>query len=103
MEAIVKPVQMKDPWCVSSILTSTQATGAWAGRNRTEGYDRCVLLVGLEVQERVKVAKKKNFKNDFNRLRGSLRCLHRKRAESSNSTGTDGELLWEKLNKLLYC
>lgn len=103
MGAIVKPMQMKDPRCVSSILSSTQAIGAWSGRNRTEGYDRCVLLVRLEVQERVKAVKERDFKNDFNRLRGSLRCLHRKRAESSNSTGTDGELLWEKLNKLLCC
>lgn len=52
------------------------------GRNRTEWYDQCVLLVRLEVQETVKAAKEKDFKNDFNRLRGSLRCLHRKGAES---------------------
>lgn len=63
--AIVKPMQMKDPRCVYSILPSTQAIGAWVGRNRTEGYDRCVLLVRLQVQERVKVAKEKDFKNDF--------------------------------------
>lgn len=51
MGAIAKPVPIKNPRRVSSVLTSTQAIGAWVRRNRTEGYDQCVLLVRLEVRK----------------------------------------------------